>query len=117
MSLIRLMKDKNEEIEKKMSHIKPMKDKIEEIEKEMSLIRTSWVRKKCVAIIKWICLPVDWSGGHSTPAGYRGHWRPRRRHSAEEALGPPRGKQVPGVEINRPISIAISNNKNRNFGS
>jgi hypothetical protein len=50
-----------------------------------------------------IFLPVDWSGGHSTPAGSRGHWRPHRRQSAEEAPGPPRGKRVPGAEINRPI--------------
>ena len=31
------------------------------------------------------------------PAGYRGHWRPHRRQSAEEAPGPPRGKRVPGA--------------------
>ncbi len=64
----------------------------------------------CVAILRLICHPVDWSGGHSTPAGYRGHWRPRRRPSAEEAPGPPRGKRVPGAEINRPNSM--DNQKN-----
>ncbi len=40
-----------------------------------------------------------------TPAGSRGHGRPRRRQSAEEAPGPPHGKQVPGAEINRPVSM------------
>ncbi|WP_249366982.1 MULTISPECIES: hypothetical protein [Neobacillus] len=25
--------------------------------------------KMCVSILRLICLPVDWSGGHSTPAG------------------------------------------------
>ena len=63
----------------------------------------SKVRKSVLQYFRLICLPVDWSGGHSTPAGYRGHWRPRRRQSAEEASGPPRGKRVPGAEINRPI--------------
>jgi hypothetical protein len=61
-------------------------------------------RKSVLPFFRLICLPVDWSGGHSTPAGYRGHWRPRRRQSAEEAPGPPRGKRVPGAEINRPDS-------------
>jgi hypothetical protein len=41
-----------------------------------------------VAVLWLICLPVDWSGGHSTPAGLRGRGRPRRRQSAEEAPGP-----------------------------
>jgi len=63
----------------------------------------SKVRKSVLQYFRLIGLPVDWSGGHSTPAGYRGHWRPRRRQSAEEAPGPPRGKRVPGAEINRPI--------------
>ena len=59
---------------------------------------------KSVLQYNWLIYhPVDCSGGHSTPAGSRGHLRPHRRQSAEEAQGPPRGKRVPGVEINRPI--------------
>jgi hypothetical protein len=58
------------------------------------------VRKSVMQYFRLICLPVDWSGGHSRevtgdPAGAK---------SAEEAPGPPRGKRVPGAEINRHIS-------------
>jgi hypothetical protein len=61
-------------------------------------------KKVCCKYLMLICLPVDWIGGHSTPAGSRGHLRPHRRQGAEEAQGPPRGKRVTGEEINRTIS-------------
>lgn len=43
---------------------------------------------------------VDFSGRHETPAGRVGQVRPRRSESDEEAHRLPRGKRVPGAEIN-----------------
>jgi hypothetical protein len=81
--------------------------------KNIKKIATHCKVRKSVLQYNWlICLPVDWSGGHSTPAGSRGHWRPHRRQSAEEAPGPPRGKRVPGAEINRLI-YRSHQNKNK----
>jgi hypothetical protein len=60
-------------------------------------------KKVCWNTIVWLfCLPVDWSGGNSTPAGSEVTGDPTGA-SAEEAPGPPRGKRVPVAEINRPI--------------
>jgi hypothetical protein len=50
-------------------------------------------------------MSVDWSGGHSTPVAIeRSTGDPAGAKSAEEAPGPPRGKRVPGAEINWHIS-------------
>jgi hypothetical protein len=53
-------------------------------------------------------IPVDWSGWHLTPAGSSVLWRPRRSASDEEAPQAPRGKQVPGAEIEREFNSALS---------
>jgi hypothetical protein len=86
---------------------------------KVRLNRLSKTEKGFTNLDKYIRLipPVDWSVGHSTPAGYRGHWRPRRRLSAEEAPGPPRGKRVPGAEINRTVVETIHLGEIRNLGS
>jgi hypothetical protein len=44
--------------------------------------------------------PVDWSGRHSTPAGYSGKGETPQEQSDEEAHLTPRGKRVPAAEIN-----------------
>jgi hypothetical protein len=54
-----------------------------------------------------IFLPVDWSGGHLTPAGVRGRGDPTGAISAEEAPRNARGKQVPRAEINRQIKQSL----------
>ena len=72
------------------------------------------VRKSVLQYFRLIGFPVDWSGGHLTPAGSRGHLRPHRRPSAEEAQGPPRGKRVPGAEINRPFCRDLDSDSIKN---
>jgi hypothetical protein len=47
-----------------------------------------------------ILAPVDWSGRHSTPAGSAAKVRREQEHSDEETHLTPRGKRVPGAEIN-----------------
>jgi hypothetical protein len=50
-----------------------------------------------------ILVPVDCSGRHLTPTGLAAKVRPRRSDSDEEAQLTPRGKQVPGAEINNQV--------------
>jgi hypothetical protein len=50
-----------------------------------------------------VLTPVDCSVRHLTPTGIAAKVRPHRSDSDEEAHLTPRGKQVPGAEINSEV--------------
>ena len=55
-----------------------------------------------VKVVAFEYTVVKWSGKHLTPAGIEERSRPRR-HEAEEARLPPRGKQVFGAQWNEHV--------------